>query len=76
LEVGPACDLLDEDGCEALGAKLLVNTEEIDLYQVLGRFVYMDVCRYATDESNQPLCRSDSDANVPERLPSWRLKCP
>lgn len=76
LEVAATSDLLDEDWCEALGAELLVDTEEVDLGGFEGLLADAQGDGDARDEGDELLGGDGADADVPVCFPAWGEECP
>eukprot|EP01137_Pigoraptor_chileana_P020713 Opistho-2@83450 len=76
LEVSPACDLLDEDGCQSFRPQLLVHTEKVDLHKHLLVCAHAEVGRDSANEADELLVCRHTHATVPYRLPSGGLQRP
>ena len=76
LEVAATSDLLDEDWCEALGAELLVDAEEVDLSGFKGLLADAQGNGDAGDECNELLGGDGANTDVPVCFPAWGQECP
>lgn len=76
LKVATAGDFLDEDWCQALLAKLLVNAEEVDLGCVESLLADTKSDWYTGDEGDQLARLRSTYTDVPVRKPAWGQECP
>mmetsp|Transcript_88909 Transcript_88909/g.226248 ORF Transcript_88909/g.226248 Transcript_88909/m.226248 type:complete len:221 (+) Transcript_88909:788-1450(+) len=76
LLVHAPCDLLDQDGSQALAPQLFVDTQEVDLDHGDQVFIHLDARGDAGDESDQLTARLHAHAQVPMPQELGRLEGP
>lgn len=69
-------DLLDEDRGKPLGAKLLVDAQEVDFSTLEDIITYAESDRNPRYESDELPRLGRTDANMPLLSPSWCFECP